>query len=153
MHALLSSPAALFDVQAAWSGGPQAASSAPAQDASEYQKRVALVIGNSRYVNAPLPNAVNDAISGMCSTQNLIDLTSNDSDPDGDSPLTVSAISRTSGSASVSSATGGIVGVTFGPLFDASTFTYTLRDPSGATDTATLSVTTTSCPGGGLPPF
>ena len=98
--------------------------------------------------NSP-PNAVDDFTSGFCSTTVFIDVTANDSDPDGDTPLTVTAVSKQAGGASAN-LDFGLVAVTYGPDQDISTFEYTLEDPSGASDVAILTVWTTSCGGGGF---
>lgn len=47
---------------------------------------------------------------------------------------------------------GTFVEVIFGPDFDISQFTYTVRDSLGATSAGTLTVITISC-GGGFPQF
>ena len=83
------------------------------------------------------PTPVNDTGSqGICETQ-VYAVTANDADPDGDYPLTVTAVSRTGFSVYSASevqftstqATGVKVG------------TYTVQDSRGATAQATLSVT------------
>lgn len=53
----------------------------------------------------------------------------------------------------MASVSGSYVEVILGPNFDFSSFTYTMRDSLGATDTATLTVSTSSCSGGGIPLF
>lgn len=100
------------------------------------------------------PVAVDDSASGECSSVQFVNLVANDSDPDGDTPLNITSIVKNSGGASATLINPNFVEVIFGPQFDISTFTYTLSDPSGATDSATLTVSTSMCigGGGGLPP-
>jgi hypothetical protein len=74
------------------------------------------------------------------SEDNLIDVTANDSDPDGDT-LTVTLASATNGSATPSN---GSVNYTPNANFSgADTISYTISDGTGRTDTATVAVTVT----------
>lgn len=99
--------------------------------------------------NSP-PNAVNDSVSGTCNGWTVINVTLNDTDPEPNYPLSLVSVSAGSGGdsdASVFSSTH--IEVFFGPTAWTNTsFTYTVADSLGATDTATLTVSTESCSGG-----
>lgn len=96
------------------------------------------------------PTAQNDAASGQCYGSTLVNLTANDTDPDGDYPLSlVSIVQSNTGAATASIFSSSTAEVIFGPNFDFTTFTYTVEDALGATGTATLTVSTSSCGGGG----
>ena len=89
------------------------------------------------------PNAVNDVgvsvPEGAAAT--AVDVLANDDDPDGDS---FTIIARTNGAHGTVAITGGGTGLTYDPatLYDGpDTFTYTIRDPGGKVDTATVVVT------------
>lgn len=97
------------------------------------------------------PHAGNETVSGECGTATFIDLTSVASDPDGD-PLTFTSLDQNSGNASASLNANGTGQVTFGTQSDISTFIYTVEDPSGASDSATLYVLANTCSGGGPAP-
>jgi hypothetical protein len=95
------------------------------------------------------PDAVNDAFTvNEDSSANSLDVLANDTDPDASDTKTITAVGATSNGGSVS-----IVGATanntlsYAPALNfvgIETFTYTMRDPSGATDTATVTVTVTN---------
>jgi Bacterial Ig domain len=97
------------------------------------------------------PNAVNDSLSGTCQVTSFINLTVNDTDPDGHYPLTITSIIRTSGQANAFIHSSSTAEVFFGPSSDLSSFTYTVEDSLGAGDTGVLWLSTSSC-GGGPPP-
>lgn len=79
-------------------------------------------------------------------------LTANDTDPEGHYPLTLTNIVKNQGGASATIMTGSLVEVIFAfSAGDFSLFTYTVQDSQGASATGQLSVSTTSCGGGGLP--
>ena len=99
------------------------------------------------------PNTTNDSASGACSTTVSINLTANDTDPEGNYPLVLQSIVKTSGGASAIKISNSSVSATFGPAFDASSFTYTVADSLGATSTGQLNLFTSSCGGGGPPPL
>ena len=104
--------------------------------------------------NSP-PNAVNDSINGECYQSVLVNVTSNDTDPDGPASLTVTSVVKTNGQAALVSFSGGTIAVALGPEHDSSDFTYTVSDGLGATDTAVLTTFAgLYClfDGGGLPP-
>ena len=89
------------------------------------------------------PNAVNDVgvsvPEGAAAT--AIDVLANDDDPDGDS---FTIIARTHGAHGAVVITGGGTGLTYDPVslyHGPDTFTYTIRDPGGKVDTATVVVT------------
>ncbi len=99
------------------------------------------------------PTTVQDFASGACSTTLTVNLTANDSDPESNYPLVLTGITKNAGAASASVVSSSSVSVTFGPIFDASNFTYTVEDSLGASSTGTLNLLTNSCGGGGPPPF
>jgi hypothetical protein len=93
------------------------------------------------------PVAADDSASvDEDSTANLIAVLANDTDSDGD-VLTVSAVTPPmNGTASIG-AGGGSVAYTPAPDFSGGdSFTYTVRDPDGASDTATVHVAVTDLP-------
>lgn len=102
--------------------------------------------------NSP-PNAVNDLVSGNCNGWTLVNLTVNDTDPEPNYPLSLVSLSAGSGGDSNASiASSSSVEVFFGPTaWAVTTFTYTVQDSLGATDTGSLSVSTGSCSGGPPP--
>ncbi|HEV2828227.1 MAG TPA: Ig-like domain-containing protein [Pyrinomonadaceae bacterium] len=88
------------------------------------------------------PDAVNDSATiAEDSGANAVDVRANDSDLDGDT-LTVTAVTQgTHGSVAI---TGGGTGVSYTPVanfFGNDSFTYTINDGQGGSDTATVSVT------------
>ena len=98
--------------------------------------------------NSP-PVAVDDSATGACSTNISIQVTNNDSDPDGNVPLSATNVVRTSGQATVNSWSGGSVSISLPAQISLSTFTYTVTDTLGATDTAVLTAAVSACDGGG----
>ncbi len=95
------------------------------------------------------PNAVDDAFTvAESSTNNAMAVRSNDSFlPDATETLTVSAVGTPAHGTVVITGSGGTTAVSYTPTpayNGADSFTYTLSDPSGLTDTATVSVTVTS---------
>lgn len=86
------------------------------------------------------PVAVNDSASVNASAAVDIMVRANDSDPDGD-PLTVTAVSAPSGGGTVAIQSGGThVRYTAPATGGAKSFTYTVSDGRGGTDSATVSV-------------
>jgi len=96
--------------------------------------------------NAP-PVTVNDSTSGDCFSLKIVNLTANDSDPEQNYPLVLTAISQNSGQASATIASASSATVEFGPQGDSSSFTYTVEDSLGASSTGHLSVTSSGCSG------
>ncbi|MEL7312626.1 MAG: Ig-like domain-containing protein [Pseudomonadota bacterium] len=97
--------------------------------------------------NSP-PNANSDSVTAPFLFATVyLNVTANDSDPDGD-PLTITAITQpTNGSASIhSSSTIRIYAILSGTSF----FNYTISDGNGGTDSATVAFTV---PNGGNPFF
>ena len=94
--------------------------------------------------NAP-PNAVDDSATTLEGRAVVIRVLANDSDPNGD-PITITSFTQgTKGSVSCSSTLCTYTpnpGAT-GPDF----FTYTIKDPLLASDTATVTINITPCPG------
>lgn len=91
------------------------------------------------------PDAVNDSATiAEDSGANAIDVRANDNDVDGDT-LAVTAITQgTHGSVAI---TGGGTGVSYTPaanFFGSDSFTYTVDDGHGGSDTATVSITITN---------
>ena len=100
--------------------------------------------------SSPLTTA--DFDSGDCLTNSTVNLTGNDTDPELNYPLALTAISLGNGGmATASVLSSSSVSVTLGPSGDLTTFTYTVADSLGATATGQLSVSTTSCGGGEIP--
>lgn len=99
-------------------------------------------IANDDAANTP-PVAATDSTSlATCSTK-TINVTANDTDADGDLPLTViSASGNGRVGASVASATS--VQLSSGMQTGATAVSYTIKDSGGATDSGTISVTVTS---------
>ena len=96
-------------------------------------------------VNDP-PNAVNDATSvPQDSTANVIDVLANDTDPDTGDTRTITAVTQpTNGTVVI---TGGGTGLTYTPnagYVGPDTFTYTITDGAGLTDTATVLIAVTN---------
>lgn len=91
------------------------------------------------------PDAVNDSPTvAEDSGANAIDVRANDSDLDGDT-LTVTAV--TQGTHGTVAITGSGAGVSYTPaanFFGSDSFTYTINDGQGGSDTATVSVTVTN---------
>lgn len=98
------------------------------------------------------PSTTNDLASGQCLTTATVNLTVNDTDPEGNYPLALTAISSgSSGQAFATIVSGSSVSVDFGAQTGVTTFTYTVADSLGATSTGQLEVWTSSCGGGGEP--
>ncbi len=93
------------------------------------------------------PVAADDAATvDEDSVANAIGVLANDTDPDGDA-LTVQSVTQPANGA-VAIASGG-ASLTYTPDADftgSDPFTYTVRDPDGATDTATVALTVTDLP-------
>lgn len=96
--------------------------------------------------NSP-PSTATDYASGECATTVTVNLTVNDSDPEGDYPLQLMAITQDSGAASASVASASSALVQYGPQADNSVFTYTVTDSLGNSSTGTLHVDTLTCGG------
>jgi PKD repeat protein len=90
------------------------------------------------------PNAQNDSATTSEDTQITINVRTNDNDPDGDA-LTVTAVTQPAGGGSVAIGSGGQnVVFTPTPNFSGSaSFTYTVEDPGGLSDQATVNVAVT----------
>lgn len=102
--------------------------------------------------NSP-PVAQADYRTGQCSQRILVDVLANDSDPEGNTPLVLTAVVKTSGGGVLHGFAGSAVDVSFGPvIFDDTVFTYTVQDSLGAVSSGQLTLTVSSCGGGGLPP-
>nr|WP_225425795.1 cadherin-like domain-containing protein [Pelagerythrobacter rhizovicinus] len=85
-----------------------------------------------------------DAVSLPCKTAVFKNLVANDTDPEGNTPLVVQSITRTSGTATASVGSGGSTAfVDAGDWPGQSVFTYTVADSVGATSTGQLTVTVT----------
>ena len=93
------------------------------------------------------PVTQNDSIALSCGTSGQINLIANDSDPDGNTPLTLQSITRTSGSSSASIISSSTAQVLASSLQGISQFTYTVADSVGKTATGSLTVGS-NCSGG-----
>lgn len=92
------------------------------------------------------PATTADLVSGECALVATVNLTANDSDPDGNYPLSLSSISPgPEGSANATIVSPSSVSVTFGPSGDSTAFTYTVANSQGVTGSGQLNVTTSSC--------
>ncbi len=97
--------------------------------------------------NNEAPNAVNDAPAAILedSGANTIDVLANDNDPDAGDAITIIGI--TQGTNGVVAITNGGADLSYTPnadYFGVDSFTYTIEDMEGLTDTATVSMTITS---------
>jgi len=89
------------------------------------------------------PNAVADTLSLPCGTSGPVNLTANDTDPEGNLPLVVQSITFVSGKpASATIASNSTVNVTT-TTKGVSVFSYVVADSLGATATGQLTVTGT----------
>jgi outer membrane protein OmpA-like peptidoglycan-associated protein len=104
--------------------------------------------GPREFINQP-PDAVDDSASTAPGTPVTISVLANDTDPDGDALTEVAT--RTPANGTVAINAGGTVTYTPAAGFvGTDTFTYTITDPDGLTDTATVSVAVQQP--GNLPP-
>jgi outer membrane protein OmpA-like peptidoglycan-associated protein len=108
-------------------------------------------LGPRTYINRG-PVAANDAITVEAdSSNNLIDVLANDSDPDND-PLTITAVSTPAhGSATI-----GAGGISYTPTLGYSgtdSFTYTISDGRGGSATATVTITVNPATSTNHPPI
>ena len=90
-----------------------------------------------------VPDAVSDTVSVVEDNVTTITVLSNDSDPE-DQPLSITAVTQAA-NGTVAIVAGGMA-VSYTPaadFFGTDSFTYTVRDPRGDTDTATVSLTVT----------
>lgn len=90
------------------------------------------------------PTTTNDSVTVPCDLTITVNLTANDSDPEGNTPLSLTAISG-NGMASATIVSASSVSVTAGSINSTTTFTYTVADALGATSNGTLTVTTNNC--------
>lgn len=105
------------------------------------------------------PVAVNDTASAIAGSTNAIMVRANDSDPNGHAIIVTSVTQPASGGGSVTIASGGGHVVYTAPFMTGNySFTYTISDGHGGTDTATVFVTVSlgeidpPCnPGAGIP--
>ncbi|NOQ95449.1 MAG: hypothetical protein GQ555_02395, partial [Desulfobacterales bacterium] len=103
-----------------------------------------MIFGNQS--NSP-PTAVDDSFSvNADSVDNPLDVLSNDSDPDVGDTLTILATGTldNGGSVSINATNDGLLYSPATGFTGTETFTYTIEDPSGAFDQATVSVTVSS---------
>lgn len=100
--------------------------------------------------NTP-PQANTDFVSGECFGSTLVNVTSNDTDAEGNYPLVLNWVVVDEGQANGSIYSGNIVEIFFGPSGDFSLLSYGVSDSLGAQSTGTINVGTSSC-GGGPPP-
>jgi YD repeat-containing protein len=101
--------------------------------------------------NSP-PTTVNDSVSGPCLWSLTVNLTANDSDPEGNTPLVLQSITKNIGQSSAMVVSNSSVQVDFGPSPGLTSFTYTVADSLGATSTGILYAEAMNCSGGGLDP-
>jgi large repetitive protein len=89
------------------------------------------------------PSAVDDALTLAEDTSDIVDVFANDTDDDGD-PLAVETLEPTADNGTVSCTVGGICTYTPEPNFEGfDTFSYTVTDGQGGTDTGNVEVTVT----------
>ncbi len=104
--------------------------------------------------NNPPITGPDEVSSQYCTGTFFVNLTANDTDPEGNYPLVLTNITRELGSATATIMFGGTVQVNLGGAdLDISNFVYTVRDSLGATANGTLVVSAGSCggPGGPIP--
>ncbi|MFN6122677.1 MAG: Ig-like domain-containing protein [Actinomycetes bacterium] len=96
--------------------------------------------------NAP-PVALNDTVTGEATTT-TIRVLDNDEDPDGGALALVSVSALSPTAAGTLAVSGGTVVYTpaSSSYAGTATFTYVVRDPEGATDTGTVTLTIVACP-------
>ena len=90
-----------------------------------------------------VPDAVSDTVSVVEDNVTTITVLSNDTDPEGQ-PLSITAVTQAA-HGTVAIAAGGMA-VSYTPaanFFGSDSFTYTVQDPRGDTDTATVNLTVT----------
>ena len=90
-----------------------------------------------------VPDAVSDTVSVVEDNVTTITVLSNDMDPEGQ-PLSITAVTQAA-NGTVKIAAGGMA-VTYTPaanFFGSDSFTYTIQDPRGDTDNATVNLTVT----------
>ncbi len=89
------------------------------------------------------PDAINDALTTAENTAGQVNVLTNDTDVDGDS-LTVTTLTPTAAHGTVSCTAGGLCTYTPATDYDGpDSFTYSISDGHGGTDTATVNVTVT----------
>jgi YD repeat-containing protein len=98
------------------------------------------------------PVTQNDFVSGACFLTMPVNLTANDDDPEGNEPLTLTAVTPGSGYGGAGIVSNSSVIVDFGPSGDVSIVTYTVADSLGATSSGQLTISTSTCSGGGSEP-
>lgn len=86
------------------------------------------------------PTAANDSVMTNEDQPVAIDVTGNDSDPNGDA-LTVSSVTQPANGTAAANASGTISYTPNANFHGTDTFTYTVSDPDGETATATVTVT------------
>jgi hypothetical protein len=85
-------------------------------------------------------DAVDDAYTTDEDTSLIVDVTTNDTDPQGD-PITVTAVGTPANGTAVLQPDGTVKYTPNADFFGTDTFTYTVTDGNGATDVATVTVT------------
>jgi hypothetical protein len=125
-------------------------------DSFQFRVRDGIVNSNAATVSIAVaavndaPDAVDDDVTvAQDSGANALDVLANDRDVDGDALTIVATAGGTNGTVAI---TGGGTGVTYtpNPGFDGfDSFSYTIDDGHGATDTATVHVEVTAAGGGG----
>lgn len=125
----------------------QAALSAPTGGATITAASASGTINDNDAVNHP-PTTVNDTKTLVrCVIGSLFNVGANDSDIDGDLPLTVISVTNFSGLATVVPSSGSTVEIETGPTAGTSVHYYTIQDSRGATAVGTLTITIS----GGVP--
>ena len=90
------------------------------------------------------PDAVNDVLTTAENTPGQVNVLTNDSDVDGDTPLTVTTLTPTAAHGTVSCTGAGLCTYTPAADYDGpDSFAYSISDGHGGTDTATVNVTVT----------
>lgn len=92
------------------------------------------------------PDAVNDSVVAQKNTVLLFDPRSNDTDPDSDALTITSVGTATSGSASITNAGAQLSYAPATGYFGAASFSYTISDGRGGSDTAIVSVSVNGPP-------
>ena len=97
------------------------------------------------------PTAVNDSASTVGGTAVVINVVSNDSDPEGD-PLSVTAVSNASNGTVTNNGNGTVTYTPARAFSGTDTFTYTISDGAGGTAAASVVVNVTAAPAEDVPP-
>lgn len=92
------------------------------------------------------PVTTADSVQVGCNVTTTANLVANDTDPEGNTPLTLTAVVVENGEAAASVASSTSVSVTGAPANETASATYTVKDSLGASATGTLTIKTVGGP-------